>query len=389
VSAGGGEAAELEAKAPGEFSAAEFAVTVLGSGAAALALAATAAEAGAPTVLANRPGARLDRVAAAGCVRLTTPDGVSRHVPLTATSDVLPAVARADLLIVAVGSAVQAEVLTAVAPALRADQVVLLVPGHTGGAWCVRAAFLAAGQPVPTLAEAPLPFVCRDADGGARILQYKNCVAVGAADAATARRAHRAASAVGFPVTSVVSLLESGLRNTTMVVQPALLLANAARVDRGESFRIYRDGATLAVGRLIAAVDDERLRVASAYGLQVPGVCEWLRETYGASGQTPDELIRAVPGYADIMAPSSVRHRFLDEHVRTGMVPLRALAGVVGIDTPVSAALIELAGVVTGADLLKEGRGLGSMVPQSADSYASSADTRRVLQPEVFACPTP
>lgn len=337
-------------------------VTVVGAGASGLALAARAALRGHAVTIANRPGPRIDALAS-GRLVLTEPDGTRHTVAVSATPDVAAAVRGAPVVILAVGSSHQSETLCAVGDALSPDQVVLLVPGHTGGAWCASAAIRAGGHPVPRLAEMPLPFVCRQS-GPAQIaiLQDKAEVHLGA-DLPDRAAARAAAEQLGFPITHECGLLEAGMRNTTAVLQPVLLLANLTRVDRAETFTIYREGVGPALGRLAAALDAERLAVAAAYGLAPPSLADWLRHAYGATGRELHELVASVPGYARVVAPTEVRHRFLVEHVETGVVPLAELGALAGVATPRSSAVIELASAATGLPLRETGRTLRRLLP--------------------------
>ncbi len=348
-----------------------LAVTVIGAGAAGLALAARAASRGHEVTVANRPGPRIDEVAgrALGPGRASVraelavdePGGARRAVSVTVTCDIAAAVRDAAVVVAAIASSAQPAMLAEAGDALRPGLPVLLVPGHCGGAWSVAAALRAGGHAVPHLGELPLPFVCRAA-GPAQvaILQDKAEVHLGAGhlDLPAVRDA---AARLGFPVTHECGLLEAALRNTTAVLQPLLLLANLTRVDRAEPFTIYRQGVGPAVARMAAAVDAERLAIAEAFGLAVPSLADWLRRTYGATGDALHRLIAAVPGYAGIAAPTEVRHRFLVEHVETGVIPLTALGRLAGVPTPKATAVVELASAATGLPLWDSGRVLREM----------------------------
>ena len=154
----------------------------------------------------------------------------------------------------------------------------------------------------------------------------------------------------------VDSVLWTGLHNMTIVMQPALLLLNFGRVGLGATpFRIYAE-ANEAIGVLMHALDKERIAVAGALGVHAITAAEWLASVYGTRGETLDAMLRDVPGYRGIEAPQTVHHRFLTEHVKTGLVPLSALGHLVGIATPTTEAVIQLSSVLLGRDLRSEGR---------------------------------
>jgi opine dehydrogenase len=317
-------------------------VTVLGAGDAARALAGRSAGRGHPTRLWSRPGPRLDAVARGGRYRVQ--------------ADLARAVGDSDTLVLAVSSTAQREVVAACAPHLRDDHVVFLVPGHTGGLWGARSA-LTGRDAGPVLAETHLPFVCRTGpDGEAEVLQDKAEVPLAVDPPDRAPEAVRRARALGWPVGAVVAPVAMALQNMTVIFQPALMIANCTRVESGEAFTVYHDGVTPAVGRLWAALDAERVAVAAALGVAVPSAAQWLRATYGATGDDLAALVRSVPGYRRIPAPTALDHRFLREHVEAGLVPITGIARHVGVPTPAMDAVIELAGVLLGTDLRATGR---------------------------------
>ena len=63
------------------------------------------------------------------------------------------------------------------------------------------------------------------------------------------------------------SVLATTLQNGNPVIHPAVTLSNAALIERtGGDFNFYEDGITPAVGRLMQAVDSERMAIAAALG---------------------------------------------------------------------------------------------------------------------------
>lgn len=324
-------------------------IAVLGTGDAASALAVRAHSRGHRVTIWGRPGPRLDRL--------------RQSAAIPVEPDLRAVVGGADTVVLAVSSTAQAAVLTQAADALRDDHMVFLVPGHTGGLWTATAA-LSGICARPIIAETFLPFVCRsDTAGRPVILQDKAEIPLAAwprdgADAAAAR-----ARALGWPVGPLVTPLESALQNMTVVFQPALMICNAAQVEAGRPLAVYYDGVTPAVGRLWSALDRERLAVAAALGVTVPSAAQWLRATYGATGNCLADLVRSVPGYRSITAPDRLDHRFLREHVQAGLIPTISIASHAKVPVPVMEAVVELASALLGTDLRTGARDLSTFLP--------------------------
>jgi opine dehydrogenase len=66
------------------------------------------------------------------------------------------------------------------------------------------------------------------------------------------------------------NVLQTSLQNGNPVIHPAITLLNAALIERtGGDFFFYEDGVTPAVGRLIEAVDRERISIGRALGVDI------------------------------------------------------------------------------------------------------------------------
>ena len=104
--------------------------------------------------------------------------------------------------------------------------------------------------------------------------------------------------------------------NATLHV--ANMVGNIGRLEgSGNAYRFYADGYTTSLVTLLEALDAERLAIADAFGVQVPGIHQWLLQTYGLGGASlprnlppPDPRAdRPLPVDADAdVAPAQVRH---------------------------------------------------------------------------------
>lgn len=152
------------------------------------------------------------------------------------------------------------------------------------------------------------------------------------------------------------SVWQTTLQNGNPVIHPAVTLLNTARIDGPGDFRFYEDGITEAVGRLIAAVDAERLAIAAALGFPVlsePAI--GVRQGYMQEENYGTGYSRAT-GFRGILAQGRLDNRYLTEDVGYSMVFLTDLARRVGVPTPTLDAVIELSGVVLARDFRREGQ---------------------------------
>jgi opine dehydrogenase len=151
------------------------------------------------------------------------------------------------------------------------------------------------------------------------------------------------------------SVLTTTLQNGNPVIHPAVTLCNAALIERtGGDFNFYEDGITPAVGRLMHAVDSERMAIAAALGQTIAsdpaiGVMQgyMIEENYDTGYST-------APGFRGIRAQSELDNRYLTEDVGYTMVLFTELARAVGVPTPTMDAVIQTASALLGRDFHRE-----------------------------------
>lgn len=148
-------------------------------------------------------------------------------------------------------------------------------------------------------------------------------------------------------------------------------VANAGRIESGDSYQFYAEGVTPAVARLYEAINAERVAVAAALGASVPTLADWFDRVYGVREATLVETCQRLTYDSDgpYQATGTLKSldlKFITEDVPMGLIPMSALGAAAGVRTPAIDALIEIARCMTGKDFAAEGRtlerlGLGGM----------------------------
>ena len=82
------------------------------------------------------------------------------------------------------------------------------------------------------------------------------------------------------------NVIHTGFTNANAMLHVANCVANAGKIDRGETYRFYADGVTPSVARLYQAINAERVAVAAALGATVPTLEDWFERVYGVRGAT-------------------------------------------------------------------------------------------------------
>lgn len=131
------------------------------------------------------------------------------------------------------------------------------------------------------------------------------------------------------------NIMQTSLQNGNPVIHPAITLMNVGLIERTKGdFYFYEDGVTPAVGRLVEAVDKERLAIAEKLGADViPDPELGMLQGYQTENNYNTSYQKA-PGYKGIKAQSSLDYRYFNEDVGYGLVFMSNLGAQVGVPTP-------------------------------------------------------
>jgi len=134
----------------------------------------------------------------------------------------------------------------------------------------------------------------------------------------------------------------------------ANMLGNLTRAERCEDWPNY-GSITQGVGRIVDAMDLERLALARAFGVEVRSVQEHFLHSFGVEPGPVAEMAAAV--YAkrpELLGPKTLDTRFITEDVPFGLVPLEALGVIAGVPLPLHQAGIALFNAICARDFRAE-----------------------------------
>ena len=274
-------------------------------------------------------------------------------------TDIASAMAGAESVFI-VGPAFATEDLARdVAPHLHAGTSVVVCPGSCAGALAFkRAAGLAVQDDSIVVGETnTLPYAAR-ADGAGNVHVFHKFDR-GLFAAAVPRSGNDQLLALlreVYPsIAEAATTLQTTLQNGNPIIHPAVTLTNAALIERtGGDFLFYEDGITPGVGRLMQAVDQERLAIAAALGVTIVSEPDMgVEQGYMTESNYTTGYSQA-PGFRGIKAPDRLASRYLTEDVGYTLVLFTDLARRVGVPTPVMDSIIEVACVVLDRNLRHE-----------------------------------
>ena len=157
-------------------------------------------------------------------------------------------------------------------------------------------------------------------------------------------------------ITPVESVAVTSLENIGMMFHCAPMLMNIGLIEGEKSFDFYTDGISKSVAGFIEQLDVERLAVGHAFGYKVLSVTEWLSEIYKTDSNSLFEALRQNPVYGGVLGPKFMTHRYIEDDVPFGLVPLESAGNHLGVKTPLTTLLIDLACAVMNKDYRANGR---------------------------------
>ena len=242
----------------------------------------------------------------------------------SATPHLAPAVDGADVIIVVTGSTFHAQVASDLAKTLRDGQTILLIQGGTGGSLLVRQdlarADCRARVDVAEMDNFPDSLAWPEPTR-VRMTIVKRFLQIAALPAARVGAVLDALRPAFPQAVAAPSILATGLTNMNAVLHVVNMVGNVGRLEgSGNEYRFYAEGYTPSLVTLLEALDAERLAVAWAFGLQVPGVHEWLLRTYDLGGDSLGETFHRLTHqptgpYQWTPTPRSLDHKYVTEDV--------------------------------------------------------------------------
>lgn len=360
-------------------------VAVLGAGNGGLASAADLHLRGHEVRLFARTPERIASVVAAGGIHLEGEAGEGFAAISAVTCDLAEAVKGAEVIELVVPTTAIGFYGAALAPLLD-DQIVFLNPGHTGGGLYLTQELRRAGceGEIRTCEVASLTYACRlQTPDRVRVFGVVSGLPFAAFPGCHAQELFDVLRELYPAITPAESVLETGMHNVNAVEHPPQTILNAGWIESsGGDYYFYRQGTTPAVGRVIDAVDAERMDLARALGVKtkpfVDLFCEmgYTTAAAAATGSAYEAMQASTPNSL-IKAPATLDHRYLHEDVGYGLVPWAALGDLVGVATPTIDALVALASVLTGREyaltgLTLERLGLAGLESGTFEAYLQS-----------------
>ncbi|MEM5312590.1 NAD/NADP octopine/nopaline dehydrogenase family protein [Paraburkholderia sp. JHI869] len=300
-------------------------------------------------------------------------------------------VGNGDIIILALPAYGHRFVLDRIIPYIRANHSVIISAHLSFAALYLSRRLAERGISIPIAAWSTTVLTCKT--------QSSTAITVGAIRAAVdmaalpkrhSLRIHEiCASLFGDRFTMKDDMLTLSLSNINPQDHMGIALANLTRIEKGENWG-QNSNLTPAVGRLLEALDDERLTIAAAFGKTVRTTFDHCRRSFGVDGNSLSAISdHLVQQGRDPRGPDALATRYVLEDVPFGLVPTLRLAEMAGVNAPLHASGVAILSACYGRDFVADNDILPEIGPLqietlqrlAADGYAVSTGTRTAIRP--------
>jgi len=348
-------------------------IAILGAGAVALGTAAYLAREGHSPVVWSPSGAGTRALLSGEPLKATGAVEGSFAVP--AEAQIATAVDGAQIVLIALPANGHRAVLEALAPCLVGGQVVAISSHASFGALVLSRLLAERGVACPVVAwSTTLTSGRRRGDAEVAVSTVR-----GRIDAATVPARDGAAAiglcreAFGDHFLARDSLLAIALSNLNPQNHMGIALCNLTRMEKGEAWG-QGENVTPCVGRLLEALDAERLEIARAFGLETRTIFEHFSLSFhvpeGPVSEMNAQMAREGRGGE---GPRTADSRYVLEDVPYGLVPTVRLGALAGRPAPLHEAGVRLFSALYGRDFEAQNDLLGAAGIEGLDAAALGA----------------
>lgn len=336
-------------------------ITVIGAGNGGKAMAAHLAIMGAQVTLYNRTWRNVEAIHERGGISLKSEEFEPGFGKISlVTSDIQKAVAASRLLMVVVPAYGHTDIAKRIAPFLSDRQIIVLNPGRTFGAFDFRRVLKENGCRAKVIVAETQTFIYASRSVGpaqAYIYRVKEAIPLAAYPSSDTQTTLDVLKPYYPQFIDGKTVLHTSLDNIGAIFHPTITLHNAGWIEAtGGNFQFYIEGVTPAIGRVMEAIDRERIKIGKVLGIRLNTACEWLQLAYEATGEDLYETIQNQTGYRGIMAPATFNHRYINEDIPMSLVPMASLGQMLGISVRGMESIIRLACIASGRDYWENGR---------------------------------
>ncbi len=289
------------------------------------------------------------------------------------------AMRKADIVLIMTHAKAHQRIAEMIAPFVKDDQAIVLVPGYTGGALIFEKIFKRYGvNKRYLLAETnTLPYASRKIteESAVHMKLYLKQMLLATFPAKYNQQFLTIFQQLYPNTVLAANVLETGFNNGNPVLNVVPSIFNAGRIEyaKGEYYH-FQEGVSPSVAKVMEQVDDERMLVGNSLGIRsIPYLERVMQTGYVLTNESWYDMIATSP-HLSAKGPETLEHRYLTEDVPYGLVPWYDFAQGHKLAVPLMTSLIHLASALMGEDYFQTGRkmvdmGLEGMTPVEIQEF--------------------
>ena len=151
------------------------------------------------------------------------------------------------------------------------------------------------------------------------------------------------------------NIIDTSANSSNPVIHGPIAAFNITRLENGEDYTLFGTALPEKLIRYIEKADLERCAVIEALGTKATGVLEILNSFWPVKRESLRDALKENEAYRDIKGPKTLLHRYIEEDIPYGLVPLSVLGKKLGVPTPYTDSVITGLSLYLGRDFMKEG----------------------------------
>lgn len=158
-----------------------------------------------------------------------------------------------------------------------------------------------------------------------------------------------------------MGVLQTSIDAPGLIIHPISTLMNMSRIEQIGPYRNSHYDITPSVGRIMEAVDQERMEVARQLCRETYSFMDTMQVLYKVKGESAYDMMYQVSAHNVQMAPDSLKHRYVTEDIPFGLATIASIGRQIGVPTPRLDAIVNIACMANGEDYWQTGRTAGKL----------------------------
>lgn len=176
-----------------------------------------------------------------------------------------------------------------------------------------------------------------------------------------------------------MGVLQTSIDAPGLIIHPISTLMNMSRIEQIGPYRNSHYDITPSVGRIMEAVDHERMEVARLLCRETFSFMDTMEVLYKVKGESAYDMMYQITAHNVQMAPESLRHRYVTEDIPYGLATIASIGRQIGVPVPRIEAMVNVACMANGEDYWTTGRtveklGMAGMTAHDMVRFALTGD---------------